>query len=1291
MSAGYYRFSTVHGDKLVFVSEDDLWTTTKAGGIARRLTSNLGSITFPMLSPDGAWLAFVGREEGSAEVYVMPAVGGSARRLTYLSSSCRVVGWMPGGKEIIFCSNYGQVIQNEFALFTIAYDSENGLVTQLPYGPARTITHGPTGGAILGRNTQDSSRWKRYRGGTAGHLWIDRTGAGEFTRFLDNLPGNVAAPMWIQLPTTATPPANVAESAGAQQGAMATESRPITQERIFFVSDHEGIGNLYSCTVQGDELRRHTDHADYYVRNPSTDGRHIVYQAGADLFLYDLATDQSQLVPITYYSPRVQRNRRFADAGRFLEDAVLHPDGKSLALATRGKAFAFYNHEGPVLQYGARNGVRYRLPEWTTDGRHIVLISDEIGEETIEIHPTNPQGTVRRLQGLDIGRAVAMKLSPVADIVAIANHRHELLLVDLTTEKLLIVDHSPHGLIAGFDWSPDGRWLAYGYGVSTKLIAIRLYRLADPTAKEEALQQSAIHTITQPVLRDVNPAFDPEGKYLYFLSYREFNPVYDNLHFELGFPWGMRPYLITLRADLPNPFIPFPGTASDEEAEADEEADEGDEESDEEGADEDGDDALATDSLDGEADDDAEDEGAEDEQGDEGEGGESEGLWSRRRAVNAEKTPPATPPATTPAVPNEQGQPTPAKSKATAKGSKIKRVRIDLAGIEQRVLAFPVPDGRYGQIAGVEGKALFTVLPIEGALDDGNEWDDELPETGTLRSYNFKEFKTETLAENVAWFQIARNYKRLLYSGRRRLRVIAAGEKPQSESGPGRRTGWIDLSRVKVSIDPQREWEQMFREAWRLQRDHFWTEDMSQVDWLQIYQRYFPLIERVSTRGEFSDLMWEMQGELGTSHAYEYGGDYRPQPYYGQGFLGTTFAWDAQAGGYRVEELLIGDPWQPSSSSPLAAPGVDVHPGDLLIAINGQTLDAQTSPAHLLVNQAGQDILLTFAARPTVATTAQAELATTGVADTTLLPPTGELDHAVANATNAKTPKATPPTIFEAAQAEDTTPLPASEMAATGSLPPILEVGPSEQAVGQRSVIVRAIYEEASVRYRRWIDANRRFVHEATGGRAGYVHIPDMGPRGYAEFHRGYLAEVGCDALIVDVRYNAGGHVSQLILEKLARRRLGYDLSRWGGLDPYPADSVAGPLVALTNEHAGSDGDIFCHSFKLMKLGPLIGKRTWGGVVGISPRHVLVDGTITTQPEFSFWFEDVGWNLENYGTEPDIEVDIRPQDYRQGVDPQLQRGVDEVLRLLAAHPLTKPDLTTRPSRALPQLPPRLIQ
>jgi tricorn protease len=159
-----------------------------------------------------------------------------------------------------------------------------------------------------------------------------------------------------------------------------------------------------------------------------------------------------------------------------------------------------------------------------------------------------------------------------------------------------------------------------------------------------------------------------------------------------------------------------------------------------------------------------------------------------------------------------------------------------------------------------------------------------------------------------------------------------------------------------------------------------------------------------------------------------------------------------------------------------------------------------------------------------------------------------------------------------------------------------------------------------------------------------------------------------------------------LILQKLARKRIGYDTTRWG-LDPqpYPPESVLGPIVALTNEQAGSDGDIFSHGFKMMKLGPLLGKRTWGGVIGIWPRHALVDGTITTQPEFSFWFQDVGWGVENYGTDPDIEVENLPQDYARGVDVQLERAIVEAQKLLTANPPRQPEFNDKPDLSLPRL------
>jgi tricorn protease len=442
-------------------------------------------------------------------------------------------------------------------------------------------------------------------------------------------------------------------------------------------------------------------------------------------------------------------------------------------------------------------------------------------------------------------------------------------------------------------------------------------------------------------------------------------------------------------------------------------------------------------------------------------------------------------------------------------------------------------------------------------------------------------------------------------NGVRALPASADAKSLSSKDAPGRETGWVDLERLRVAVVPLEEWRQMFREAWRLQRDQFWTSDMSGVEWRRVLDRYLPLVDRCATRAEFSDLMWEMQGELNTSHAYEMGGDYRPEPQWHLGHLGADLALDEE-GRWVVRRVPRGDSWDPARAAPLSAPGVLVRPGDAILAVDGEAVGPDASPAARLVHAAARDVRLTV------------------------------------------------------------------RSAADGAV---------------RTVAVRTLREEHSLRYRDWVEANRARVHEATGGRVGYVHVPNMGPVGYAEFHRYYLAEVDRAGLVVDVRWNGGGHVSQLLLEKLARVRRGYSASRWMAPSPYPDDAPMGPMVALTNEYAGSDGDMFSHNFKSFGLGPLIGKRTWGGVVGIWPRHALVDGTLTTQPEFAHWFHDVGWRLENYGTEPDVEVEIRPQDHAAGRDPQLERAIAEVTRLVETKSPTVPDLARdRPVRRPPSLP-----
>ena len=1141
---GYYRYPTIHKNTVVFVCEDDLWAVPARGGTARRLTANLGMVSHPALSPDGQWLAFVGREDGEAEVYVMPAEGGPATRLTWLGSPTTVLGWTPDGAQIVLASSAGQPFRHLTPLYTVS--PQGGQPEALPYGPARAISFGPDGGVVIGRRATDLANWKRYRGGTAGDIWIDRKGRGRFEPLLKKLDSNVIKPMWLG-------------------------------ERIYFLSDHEGVSNIYSCTPNGKDIRRHTQHNDYYVRQPATDGRRIVYRAGADLYLFDLDRDKVKPLKIDWHSPQVQRNRRFVKAASYLDHYALHPKGHSVTLTARGKAFAMSNWEGAAIQYGQTQGARYRLTAWLNDGQRLVMMSDASGEEVIEIHadatqtPAEHERHAEPLAGLNTGRPLFLKVSPTDDALVFGNHRYELIHVDLKTRSTKVLDKSNYGRISSVDWSPDGRWVAYSFRTSQFTAAIKLCRL----------DTGETYFVTPPnTMYDFGPNFDPGGKYLYFISYRDFDPVHDSHYFELSFPRGGRPYLVTLQKDLPNPFIPLPGEAVEDKED-------------------------------------------------------------KRNGAPAKDAPVA---GSQPE--SESGSKTEADKPDKEKKEEKPPVQIDLDGIQRRIAAFPVAEGRYYQIRGIiKNKVLFTSFPVEGSLNHND--DQDKVGKGALEVYDLTERKKDFIVSGINDFEVSRDRNFAIYHSGSNLRVIKAGEKPDNDAkGYTKKSGWIDLSRLRIAVNPPDEWRQMFQEAWRLQRDHFWSEDMAEVDWQLIYRRYISLVDRVATRSEFSDLLWEMQGELGTSHAYELGGDYRPSPRYLQGLLGADFVYDADAGGYRVTHIVQGDPWNEQVDSPLNRLGVNVAVDDVLLAIDGQPLDRDLSPQQLLVNRANTEVQLTFAPR------------------------------SLSNDHQAAEPETPTPT-QTATQDEAQSPHPSASLRAG---PPTTQ--PSNLP---RIVLVKTLDSDTQARYREWVEANRRRVHEATQEQVGYVHVPDMGAFGYAEFHRYYLAESERAGLIVDVRFNAGGNVSQLLLEKLARRRIGYDKPRYGEAVPYPMHSVLGPLVAVTNEFAGSDGDIFCHAFQVMQLGPLIGKRTWGGVIGIWPRHSLVDGTVTTQPEFSYWFDDVGWGVENYGTLPDIEVDIRPQDYAAGRDTQLERAITEILRLIEQNPPHIPNFGPRPSRALPTL------
>ncbi|WP_157246364.1 S41 family peptidase [Nonomuraea typhae] len=528
-----------------------------------------------------------------------------------------------------------------------------------------------------------------------------------------------------------------------------------------------------------------------------------------------------------------------------------------------------------------------------------------------------------------------------------------------------------------------------------------------------------------------------------------------------------------------------------------------------------------------------------------------------------------------------------AKSGAEKKnGDEPPRTEVDPEGLAARIVPVPVPSGRYGNLRTAKDALLWLRHPLTGQLGDGSEATPEI----VLERYDLKKRAKSELGKEYRSFEVSGDGSRLVTNGKNGLQTRAATE--------GDDVVGIDLDRVTVTVDPVAEWRQSYWEAGRLMRDHFWRADMNGVDWQGTLERYAPLVDRLGAYSELIDLLWEVQGELGTSHAYARpnGGGYDPRRR--QGLLGADLARDDD-GVWRVSRILPGESSDHDARSPLLAPGVAIREGDAVIAVGGRPVDPVRGPLASLAGTAGQPTELTV--RP-----------------------------------------------------------------AAGGDP--------------RRVVVTPISDETQLRYHDWVENRRAHVREQSGGRLGYLHVPDMIASGWAQFHRDLRTEMDHDGLVVDVRENSGGHTSELVLEKLSRRVSGWARAR--GYEPrrYPEDSPRGPIVVVTDEFAGSDGDIVSAGVKIRGIGPLVGTRTWGGVIGIDSRYALVDGTVVTQPRYAFWLEGHGWGVENHGVDPDVEVVITPQDRVAGRDPQLDRAIDLALAALDERPAaTPPDLPPVPA------------
>lgn len=524
---GYYQFPDLHDHTLVFSADGDLWIASDTGGAARKLTSHVGIEYFPRFSPDGAQIAFTGEYGGNRDIYVIPAGGGEPRRLTWTPDADEVIGWMPDGKSIIFRTTAGNHTTSGFESHLYTVPVAGGDPELLPLGHAGRLSIDPQSKLwAFNRGSVEFRTWKRYRGGTAPTIWVGDPAKRDF-REVSKIAGSAAFPMW---------------SGG----------------RIFFLADQGGTGNLWSFNADGSDVRRETAFDQWDIRWPAVgnDGR-IVFSLAGDLHIFDPRTHKETALAIDIPSERALARVRYPHADKWLESFALAPRGDRLALVTRGEIFSVAAKDGVTLPITRGSGARERGATFSADGAQILYVSDATGEQDLRASDAWGRGAPRVVVAAGkTGWRFPPLASPDGKWLAYGDQTQALYVAAIAGGAPRVVERNAFSEISEYAWSPDGRYLAYTSTTAAEMRLIRIYDVAS----------GKVATVSSGTTRDFSPAWDPAGRYLYFLSQRGSNPLMDQLDEENVEMRNTKPYLVLLQRDGKNPFqnangMPAPGPA----------------------------------------------------------------------------------------------------------------------------------------------------------------------------------------------------------------------------------------------------------------------------------------------------------------------------------------------------------------------------------------------------------------------------------------------------------------------------------------------------------------------------------------------------------------------------------------------------------------------------------------------------------------------------------------------------------------------------------------------------------
>ncbi|MEO8379846.1 MAG: PDZ domain-containing protein [Acidobacteriota bacterium] len=1050
------RQPDIHGDQVAFVYAGDLWLVSSKGGDARRLTSDTGMEYFPKFSPDGRWIAFTGDYSGSRQVFVISTDGGQPRQLTFYNDvgnlpprggiDNRVLDWTPDGKNIFFLPHRLPWSDRMGRPYVVPF--AGGMETPLAIPEGGGGAYSPDGSKVVYTPIEREFRtWKRYRGGRAQDVWIydlvsNRAEQITNTPFTDN------QPVWIG------------------NTIYFTSDRPAEEGQT-----SAGKLNLWAYDLGSKQSRRVTTHSDYDVLWPSGDDAQIVYENGGYLYRFDAATQKSERIPVHVYGDFRNTLPNFRNVKNNIESFSLSPAGARALFVARGEIFTVPAKEGEIRNVTQTSGIRERDASWSPDGRWLAYLSDRSGDYEVVVRPADGSGEERQITTGSKSWRFTPAWSPDSKMLAFGDKSLSLYVLDVASGKLSTVDKDEYNDITQYRWSPDSRWLAYTKLNEARFNSIYVHNVGEGRS----------YRLTSGLTDDTEPVFDPKGRYLYFLSNRDFNLTFSAWEFNYVYTDPTRVYVGMLSADGPALFLP----QSDEE----------------------------------------------------------------KSSMPA----PATPAAEEPAK----------KEAAPAAGKVV--VKIDPVGFESRVRAIPGPSGAYGALNAVANGILY----IKGSDADRS-----------LKLYNIDDRKEETILESVRAYDLAPGGGKIIASIGPNFTIIdpKPGQKPNETL--------LKLDTMQTRVDPPAEWAQEFNDAWRILRDWFYDPNMHGNDWNAIKEKYAQLVPFVAHRADLDYILSEVAGEVNAGHVYVGSPSDVNGPRVENGLLGAEIV--ADSGVFRIAKIFPGENWQDDFRSPLTEPGVKVHTGEYILAVDGVSTKGVANFYRLLENKADRVVTLLVNSTPT--------------------------------------------------------------------------------AAGAHEEKVRPVKRETNLRYLDWVASRRAYVEKASGGRIGYMHLPNTGSEGNRELFKAFYPQVDKEALIIDDRYNGGGFIPDRMIELLDRPVLNYWARRGVKPSATPAYAHSGPKAMLINGYSSSGGDALPYYFRKRGLGTIIGTRTWGGLIGISGNPGLMDGGSISAPQFRFFDTEGMWAVEGAGVSPDIEVVDRPDRVAAGQDPSLEMAVKVLLDQLTKTP-----------------------